>query len=174
MTHFCKRHDAFTRETWRIYARGLIYSHMGWLRLVGSLKLWVSVAEYSLFYRALLQKRPVIFAASIMRWLWLAGSFKLKVSLAEYSLFCRALLQKRPVIFAATIMGWLRLVGSFKLKVSLAEHSLFCRALLQKRPVIFCDTPQYTALPRAAARAACHMLYPWVHVYRVAKTHSIP
>ena len=33
---------------------------MGWLRLVGSLKLQVSFAEYSLFYRALLQNRPVI------------------------------------------------------------------------------------------------------------------
>jgi len=31
---------------------------MGWLRLVGSLKLQVSSAEYRLFYRALLQKRP--------------------------------------------------------------------------------------------------------------------
>jgi len=35
-------------------------SIMGWLRLVGSLKLLVSFAEYRLFYRALLQKRPVI------------------------------------------------------------------------------------------------------------------
>jgi len=34
--------------------------NMGWLRLVGSLKLWVSFAEYSLFYRALLQKRPMV------------------------------------------------------------------------------------------------------------------
>jgi len=33
---------------------------MRWLRLVGSLKLQVSFAEYSLFYRALLQKRPII------------------------------------------------------------------------------------------------------------------
>ena len=33
---------------------------MGLLRLVGSLKLWVSFAEYCPFYRALLQKRPVI------------------------------------------------------------------------------------------------------------------
>jgi len=31
---------------------------MGWLQVVGSLKLWVSFAECSLFYRALLQKRP--------------------------------------------------------------------------------------------------------------------
>ena len=35
-------------------------SVMGWLRLVGSIKLWVSLAEYSLFYRALLQKRSII------------------------------------------------------------------------------------------------------------------
>jgi len=34
--------------------------NMGWLRLVGSLKLQVSFAEYSLFYRALLQKRPTM------------------------------------------------------------------------------------------------------------------
>jgi len=33
---------------------------MGWLRLVGSFKLYVSVAEYSLFYKALLHKRPII------------------------------------------------------------------------------------------------------------------
>ena len=33
---------------------------IGWLRLVGSLKLWVSFAENCLFYRALLQKRPLI------------------------------------------------------------------------------------------------------------------
>jgi len=35
-------------------------THMGWLRLVGSLKIWVSFAEYCLFYRAFLQKRPLI------------------------------------------------------------------------------------------------------------------
>ena len=33
---------------------------MGWLRLIGSLKLQVSFAEYRLFSRAFLQKRPVI------------------------------------------------------------------------------------------------------------------
>ena len=36
------------------------YRCMAWLRLVGSLKLHVSYAEYRLFYWALLQKRPVI------------------------------------------------------------------------------------------------------------------
>ena len=33
---------------------------MGWLRSVGSIKLYVSLAEFCPFYRALLQKRPVI------------------------------------------------------------------------------------------------------------------
>ena len=36
-----------------------IFPYMGWLRLVGSLKLHVSFAEYCLFHRALLQKRPI-------------------------------------------------------------------------------------------------------------------
>jgi len=34
--------------------------YFGWLRSVGSIKLHVSFAEYRLFYRALLQKRPKI------------------------------------------------------------------------------------------------------------------
>jgi len=33
---------------------------MGWLQWVGALKLQVSFGEYSLFYRSLLQKRPII------------------------------------------------------------------------------------------------------------------
>jgi len=35
-------------------------SSMGWLRLVGSLKVQVSFAEHRLFYRAVLLKRPII------------------------------------------------------------------------------------------------------------------
>jgi len=38
----------------------ILYSIWGGLRLVGSLKVQVSFAKYSLFYRALLQKRPMI------------------------------------------------------------------------------------------------------------------
>ena len=37
-----------------------IVCSMGWLRLVGSLKLQVSFAEYRLFHRALLQNKPII------------------------------------------------------------------------------------------------------------------
>jgi len=38
----------------------LRFSHLGCLQLVGSLKFYVSFAEYPLFYRALLKKRPII------------------------------------------------------------------------------------------------------------------
>ena len=36
------------------------YTGMGWLRSVGSIKVQVSLAEYRPFYRAFLQKRPMI------------------------------------------------------------------------------------------------------------------
>ena len=39
---------------------------MGWLRLVGSLKPYISFAEYSLFYRALLQKRPMLWRSLLI------------------------------------------------------------------------------------------------------------
>jgi len=45
------------------YIYGYLNTHlnnMGWLWFVGSIKLHVSFAEYSLFCRALLQKRPVL------------------------------------------------------------------------------------------------------------------
>ena len=57
----------------------------GWLRLVGSIKVQVSFAEYRLFYRALAKET--------------FNSLKLQESFVEYNLFCRALLQKRPIIF---------------------------------------------------------------------------
>jgi len=39
---------------------------VGWLRLVGSLKSQVSFAEYRLFYRALLPKRPMIWRSLLV------------------------------------------------------------------------------------------------------------
>jgi len=38
---------------------------MGWLRSVGSIKLYVSFAESRLFYRSLLQKRPMIVSSAL-------------------------------------------------------------------------------------------------------------
>jgi len=41
-------------------------ARVGRLRLVGSLKLEVSFAEYCVFYRALLQKRPMILRSLLL------------------------------------------------------------------------------------------------------------
>jgi len=152
-------------------------NHMGWLRLVGSLKMYVSFAEYSLFHWALLQKSPMILGSLLivatpyqhsrdrdniqctmndMGWLRLVGSLKTYVSFAKEPYKRDYILQERPIFLRSlpniatpyqhssdrerircTIndMGWLRLVGSLKMHVSFAEHSLFYRALLQKCPM---------------------------------------
>jgi len=90
------------------------YSHMGWLRLVGSSKLQVSFAEYSLFCRALLQKRPTMWRSLLI----------------EDTLHPDCML-----LFTHPDMGWLRLVGSIKLQVSFAKEPYKRDAILQKRPI---------------------------------------
>ena len=45
---------------WCVLCGAIVCGAMGWLQLVGCLRLQVSFAEYHLFYRALLQKRPII------------------------------------------------------------------------------------------------------------------
>ena len=76
---------------------------MGWLQAVGSLESQVYFAEYSLFYKALLQKRPIIclimaLAALDMGWLQVVGSLESQVYFSEYRLLYKGLLQKRPTI----------------------------------------------------------------------------
>jgi len=53
---------------------------MGWLRLVGSIKLQVSFAESSLFYRALLQKRPIILSILLTKATPYLGNSKVVVT----------------------------------------------------------------------------------------------
>jgi len=58
-THVTHSHES--RHTYEQVKSHIWMGHdMGWLRWVGSLKLQVFFAEYSLFYRALLKKRPII------------------------------------------------------------------------------------------------------------------
>jgi len=53
--------DIFRRAYQIKVVEGVSYFiDIGWLRLVGSIKLQVFFAEYRLFYKALLQKRPVL------------------------------------------------------------------------------------------------------------------
>ena len=79
----------------------LIHAHMGWLPLVGAFKLQVSFAEYSLFHKALLQKRPIILRS------YKSQPPRIMKSRQKNSLFCWALLQKRPIILRS-----LQIVGT--------------------------------------------------------------
>ena len=121
---------------------------MGWLRLVDSFKLQVSFAEYSLFYGALLQRRPVILRSLLIvatpyPQIVINSRIKdLQVSFAEYRLFYGALLQRRLVILRTLLIiatPYPRIVINSRIKdlqVSFAEYRLFYRALLQRRLVI--------------------------------------
>jgi len=53
-------HDSFVCGIPHSCVPWLLMCIMGWLRSVGSIKLYVIFAEYRLVYRALLQKRPII------------------------------------------------------------------------------------------------------------------
>jgi len=56
-------------------------SPMGWLPLVGSLKLYVSFAEYHLFYRSLLRKKPTILRSLLV----IATQYSMSLSHICYS-----------------------------------------------------------------------------------------
>ena len=57
---------------------------MEWLRLVGSLQLYVSFVEYSLFYRALLQERR-----DVCEWWGWYGVATISRLLTIVGFFCR-------------------------------------------------------------------------------------
>ena len=92
-------YNVTTSHFWR-----LDLGAMGWLRLVGSSKLQVSFAEYSLFYRALLQKKPVVFRSLLI----ISNPYHVTASH-----FWR---------LDIGAMGWLRVVGCSQLSVSFAEY----------------------------------------------------
>jgi len=115
---------------------------MGWLRLVGSLKLQVSFAEYHLFYRALLQKRPTILrslqvVATPYYVLYATHCNPPPHTTLQHSTatHCNAVPVADGFDLYKCNYGVAQIVGSLKLKVSFAECHLFYRALLQKRPV---------------------------------------
>jgi len=91
---------------------------MEWLRLAGCLKLYVSFAEYSLFYRALSQKRPIILRSLLMvatayrafEWATLfTGWPRLIASL----IFIGHFLQKWPIFCGSFVENDLQIRGSY-------------------------------------------------------------
>ena len=123
---------------------------MGWLRLVGSLKVQVFFAEYSLFYRALLQKRPII-----LRSLLIVGT--------PYIIKCSYIVKKPQLS-----LRWSHIcICSLKVQVFFAEYRLFYRALLQKRPIIL-RSPEKAA-PLASLVAYMYM-YMYIYIWVVRAT----
>ena len=89
------------------------------LKMIG-----LSFAEYSFFYWARLQKKPII-----LRSLLIVASPQV-----YFYMFLSRVIRWCSVVCRAA--QWLRLVGSSQLQVSFAEYRLFYRALLQKRPTL--------------------------------------
>jgi len=83
---------------------------MGWLRLVRSLKLWVSLTEYSLFYRALLQKRhdkePTNRSHPILK----TALYDIR-KLSLYFSVCLSLLHTHAHTRSRVVSEWRRVIG---------------------------------------------------------------
>jgi len=94
-------HDVFTCVARLI--RMCDMCDMGWLRSVGSIKLKVSFVEYRLFYRSLLQKRPIILSILIT----VATPYDLRI--------CMTWLNLKFDMKHRYAMGWLWFLGSIKL-----------------------------------------------------------
>ena len=77
---------------------------MGWLRLVGSLKLQVSFAKEPCKSDYILRKRPVILRSLLIVTTSYTHISHLQILRSQYHLFYRALLQKRPVILRSLLI----------------------------------------------------------------------
>ena len=123
--------------------------HMGWLRLVGSLKLQVSFAKEPYKRDDILQKRPIILRSLLN----VATPYDLMQGATQRLHMCYKNIYIYVYIYRFMSwfigihcmgscvpwrlhVGWLRSVGSIKIQVSIAEYRLFYRSLLQKRPII--------------------------------------
>ena len=99
---------------------------MGWLRLVGSIKLRVSFAKESYKRDDILQKRPIILSILVVE----ATPYTHTRTHVPGSVECRIC----GSLWLS--MGWLRLVGSNKSQVSSAKETYKRDNILQKRPMI--------------------------------------
>jgi len=143
---------------------------MGWLRLVGSLKLYVSFAKYSLFYRALLQKRPIIFKSLVI----VATPYWIKWPMpythTHAYTYTHTHVHTHVYTYTRTHVHAHMHIHTHshtytRTCIYIYTHMCICVCIVQccylmKRPVPMC--------------AKCGYLCICVYTYRVAKTHRMP
>jgi len=157
---------------------------MGWLRWVGALKLQVSFAQYRLFDRALLQKRPILLRSLLI----VVTPYLLNNDLPTLifnndwsTVFIR---------LCSFYLGWLWLVGSIKLQVSFAKEPYKRDDILQKRNICTHYYVSFVLILNNDASTDYLLNNDWSTLilnndwstvfillssfYRVAKTHGIP
>jgi len=127
---------------------------MGWLRLVGSLKSWVSFAKEPYKRDYILQKRPIIWRSllsianpyvyvyvSSYSSGWMSHVTHMNESCHTYEWVMSHSLYMYIYILCVLIlsaaMGWLRLLGSLKVWVSFEKEPYKRDDILKKRPIIF-------------------------------------
>ena len=134
-----------------------VRASMGYLRLVGSIKLQVSFAEYCLFYRALLQKRPTILSILLNKatpyWhFWVCLKLKLNVRY-EYEFMSRVM--SRVQIW---IHNWHLVWLCLKLKVNVRyEYQYECE----------CEHA-YEFMSRVMSRVQI-----WIHIWCLVESQFV-
>jgi len=133
---------------------------MGCLRLVGSFNLYVSFAEYSLFYRALLQKRPM-FVRSLL------------IAATPYQRYYMVLRDRtvnvldRKVESVVPITGWRRPVGCLISWITFRKRATNYRALLRRRWFLLHETELSWCLSHDTA----HMyIYMYMYMYMPSRS----
>jgi len=137
------RHDSFICVTRCIHMCDT--TSMGWLRLVGSLKLQVSFAEYRLFYMALLQKRPIILrslqviATPYLHATWLViftRDYICRISSLLYGSFAKETYHFKEPTNRSHPIPTCHIICDIHKRLYLQNIVSFYMALLQKRPII--------------------------------------
>ena len=151
------------------------YSYMGWLWLVGSIRLWVSFANEPYKRNNILQKRPIISTILLTvakpymhihihlrveaSWQRHASPYNIRV---HYTYMCIHMCTCTYIsiyicvyihmsqVHTTTHKGWLWTVGSRIFQVSFAKEPCYCRALLQT-----CSDRVGSLLPLNSTGADC-------------------
>ena len=114
--------------------------NMGWLRLVGSLELQVSFAEYSLFYRALLQKGPIILRSLLIE--------------ATPYLHC---LQRQGIMYLQALI-YLKYTLS-PLSLQMGNHVyIYVWTLIYFQALIYLHLQRYSSISRRSSISNVHYL----------------